>query len=51
MTDVRVAEGSERLGLALEALLQFRISGDVLREDFDRDGAVQAGVGRFIDLL
>ena len=48
--DVRMTEGGERLGLALEPLLQVRVGGDVLGKDFDGDRAVQARVGRLVDL-
>ena len=37
-------------GLALEPLLQIRISRHMLGQHLDGDGAVQAGVGGFIDL-
>ena len=50
VTDVRMTQGRERLGFALEPLLQVRIGGDVLGQDFDGDRAVQASVGRFVDL-
>ena len=36
--------------LPLEPLLQIRVCGDMLREDLDGDGAVQAGVASFVDL-
>jgi hypothetical protein len=49
--DMRMSERGKRLGLALESVFQVRVRGDVLREDLDSNGAVQAGVGRFIDLL
>ena len=45
-----MTQRGERLGLALEPLLQIRVRGDVLGEDLDGDGAVQARVGRFVDL-
>jgi len=37
------------LGLALEPLLEIRVRRDVLGEDFDGDGAVQAGVTGLVD--
>ena len=36
--------------VALEPLLQIGISGDMLGQDLDGDGAVEAGVGGFVDL-
>ena len=46
-----VADGRQNsLGLALEPLLQFGISRDVLRQNFDRDSAVEAGIVGLIDL-
>ena len=39
-----------RLGFALEAGFALRAFGEVLREDLDRYGPVQAGVFGFIDL-
>ena len=42
--------GRHGAGLALEPLLQIGIGGDVLGEDFDGDGAVQAHVAGLIDL-
>lgn len=50
VTDVRVIQGGEGLGLALEPLLQFGIGRDVLRQNFDRDSAVEAGIVGLIDL-
>ena len=38
------------LGLALEPLLQIGVGGDVFGQDFDGDGAVQAGVASLVDL-
>ena len=40
-----MVQGGDRAGLAFKPLLQIGISGDMLGEDFDRHGAVQAGVG------
>ena len=47
---MRVVQAGDRLGLALEPLLQIRITGDMLRQHLDGDGAVQAGVSGSIDL-
>lgn len=40
----------ERPGLALKPLLPIGIGGDVRREDFDRDGAIETCVARPQDL-
>ncbi len=48
--NVRVVQARDGLRLALEPLLQIRVRGDMLREDFDGDGAVEAGIARFVDL-
>ena len=48
--DVRVVQRGDGAGLALEPLLQIGIGGDVLGEDPDGDGAIQAGVAGLIDL-
>ena len=45
---MRVVQAGDGLGLALEPLLEVGVSGDVLGEDFDGDGAVEAGVGGFV---
>ena len=37
-------------GFALEALAEIGIVGDVRGQDLDGNGAVQAGVGGFVDL-
>jgi hypothetical protein len=44
-----MTEGGERFGLALEPVLQFGISGDVLGQNLDGDRAIQARIGRLID--
>ena len=48
--DVRVVQPRDRTGLALEPLLEVRIIGDMLGQHLDGDGAVQAGIGGFVDL-
>ncbi len=48
--DVRMVQAGDRLGLALEPLLQIRVRGDLLRQALDGDGAVEAGVAGFVDL-
>ena len=45
-----MAQGRERLRLALEPLLQVRVGGDVLGQDLDGDGAVEPRVGGLVDL-
>jgi hypothetical protein len=47
--DVRMRERGDGLGFALEALPQIRISRDMCGQNFDRDGAVQPRVARFVD--
>src|SRR5271167_1127612 len=47
--DVRMAEAGNGARLALEALANFGRVGYALREDFDGDGAVQAGIAGAID--
>jgi len=47
---VRVAQGSHRLRLALEAGAAFRICADVMGQDLDGDGAVEAGITGLLDL-
>ena len=49
-TDVRMAEGDERLGLTFEAPFQLRIGGNMLGKDFDRHDAIEAGVAGFVHL-
>ena len=44
-----MVQRGDRLRLALEPLLQIGISGDMLGEHLDGNGAVQAGVGSFVD--
>ncbi len=47
--DVRVHETRGRLGLALEALHELRIVGEVLGQELHGDGALQATVERLHD--
>ena len=42
--NVRVVQAGDGLRLALEPLFQIRVRGDVLGEDLDGDGAIEAGV-------
>ncbi len=48
--DVVVIQGGEDTGLTLEPGHTFRISGDLLQEELDRDLATELGVLRPIDL-
>ena len=47
---MRVVQAGDGLRLALEPLLEVGVGGDVLGEDLDGDGAVQAGVAGFVHL-
>ena len=48
--NVRMVQAGDRLGFALEPLLQIGISGDMRGQHFDGDSAVQAGISGFVDL-
>ena len=48
--DVWMVQRGNRAGFALEPLLQIGVIGDMLGQHLDGDGAVQAGVGGFVDL-
>ena len=48
--DVRVVQGGDGAGFALEPLLQVRVIGDMLGQHLDGNGAVQAGVAGLVDL-
>ena len=48
--DVGMVQAGDRLGFALESLLQLRVRRDMLGEDFDGDRAVQAGVAGLVHL-
>ena len=48
--NVRVIEAGDGLGLALEALLQIGIRGDVLGQDFDGDGAIESRASCLVNL-
>ena len=48
--NVRVIQAGDGLRLALEPLLEVGVCGDMRGEDFDGDGAVQAGVAGFVHL-
>ena len=47
---MRVVQAGDGLGFPLEPLLQLRVAGDVLGEDFDGNRAVEAGVAGFVHL-
>ena len=48
--DIRMLQRGNGFGLALHALLQFRVSGEMRRQNLDGDGAVEASVLGAIDL-
>src|SRR6185436_2459871 len=48
--DVGVIESADRLGLALEALAAIGIGCRFIRQDLDRDGAIEPAVLRPVDL-
>ena len=47
--DVGMRQAGDSFGLTLEAALAIRISGGLGGEDFDRDGAIEAGVQGLVD--
>ena len=47
---MRVVQGGDGTSFAFKPLLQIRIGGDMFWQHLDGDGAVQAGVGCFVDL-
>jgi hypothetical protein len=47
--NVRVVQARDGLRLVLEPLLEIGVGGDVLGQDLDGDGAVQAGIAGFVD--
>ena len=47
--DVMMAEGGERLRLAIESREPIRIAGELIGQDLDRDVAIEASVMREID--
>ena len=47
--DVRMIQARDRTGLALEALLELGMVGEVSRKHFDGDGAIEPGVFGFVD--
>ena len=47
---MRMVEQGHGASLALESRAQLGVAGDPVRKDLDGDGAVQAGIGRLIDL-
>ena len=48
--DVGMIELRDRAGLAVEALAELRIGGERVRENLDRDRAIEARVARLVDL-
>ena len=44
-----VVQRRDGAGLALEALAELRIAGDVRREHFDRNRAVEPRIASFVD--
>jgi len=44
-----MVERGDRLGLAFEALLQVTIVGELLRQNFDSDGALQPRIADAVD--
>jgi len=49
-TDIRMRQAGYRLRLALHALAQLRRLREMIRQDFDRDDAVETGVACPVDL-
>ena len=47
--DVRMIERRNRTRLPLEALAELRPRGGLSDDDFDGDGAIEAGVARLVD--
>ena len=47
--NVRMAQRGDGAGFAVEALAELRVAGGVREQDFDRDGAFQAGVASFVN--
>jgi hypothetical protein len=50
-SDVRMIEGGEQLRLSLEPRKTVRIDGKQLRQDLQRDVAIERRIARAIDLL
>src|SRR5579859_606155 len=48
--DVGMVERRNGAGFTLEALSQFGVFGEMVGQDFDGDGAVEAGVASAVDL-
>ena len=46
---MRMVQAGDGLGFPLEPLAEIRIISDMRQEHLDGDGAVQAGVGGFVD--
>jgi hypothetical protein len=51
LSDIRMIERGEHFGLTLEACEPVGVPGEGGRQDFDRDVALEIGVGRPIDLV
>ncbi len=45
-----MVQAGDGLGFPLEALAEIRVGGHMRGEHLDGDGAVEAGVGRLVDL-
>ena len=45
---MRVVQGGDGAGLALEPLLQIGVRGDMLGQDLDGDGAIRPGVAGLV---
>ncbi len=48
--DVRVVELGNRARFTIEALAETRVGGERVRQDLDRDGAVETGIAGLVDL-
>ena len=48
--DVRMIELRDRARFAIEPLAELRIGGEQVRQDLDRDDAIEAGIAGFVDL-
>jgi hypothetical protein len=48
--DVRVVQGGQHVGFPFEARESVGVSGNLVRQGFDRNLALQLGVGRSVDL-
>jgi hypothetical protein len=50
VTDVRVVESGDRARLPFEAQTRLRVGDSIGRNHFDRDGAIEPGIPRAVDL-